>query len=82
MDAKPTRIQECPLQIEARVKRIGFPAYSKDFTIVESEVTRVHAHEYILTGNAHIDPHKWSPLIYNFRHYCGLGEPLGKTFRA
>ena len=26
---------------------------------------------------------KWSPLIYNFRHYFRLAEKeLGKTFRA
>jgi len=24
----------------------------------------------------------WQPLIYNFRHYYGLGQELGKTFRA
>jgi hypothetical protein len=30
----------------------------------------------------YIDPEKWQPLIYNFRHYFGLGEELGKTFRA
>ncbi|PET23715.1 hypothetical protein CN513_02925 [Bacillus cereus] len=30
----------------------------------------------------HIDPNKWSPLIYNFRHYFGLGNQLGKTFRS
>lgn len=30
-----------------------------------------------------IDPAKWSPLIYNFRHYFRLAErELGKTFRA
>jgi len=31
----------------------------------------------------HIDASKWSPLIYNFRHYYRLAErELGKTFRA
>jgi hypothetical protein len=31
----------------------------------------------------YIDAVKWSPLIYNFRHYCRLAEhELGKTFRA
>lgn len=30
----------------------------------------------------HIDPGKWSPLIYNFRHYYGLGPSVGKSFRA
>jgi hypothetical protein len=31
----------------------------------------------------YIDPAKWSPLIYNFRHYFRLADQeLGKTFRA
>jgi hypothetical protein len=31
----------------------------------------------------HIDSEKWSPLIYNFRHYFRLADKeLGKTFRA
>ncbi|NUR95251.1 MAG: flavin reductase family protein, partial [Kribbellaceae bacterium] len=24
----------------------------------------------------------WSPLIYNFRHYYGLGPELGESFRT
>lgn len=28
------------------------------------------------------DPAKWQPLIYTFRHYFGLGDELGATFRA
>ena len=34
-------------------------------------------------GDRYIDPARWSPLIYNFRHYFRLAErALGKTFRA
>jgi hypothetical protein len=29
-----------------------------------------------------VDPSRWNPLIYNFRHYFGLGEHLGKTFKS
>ncbi|ETT75978.1 hypothetical protein C173_07252 [Paenibacillus sp. FSL R7-277] len=36
----------------------------------------------IIMDDNHIDPLKWSPLIYNFRHYFGLGHQLGKTYRA
>ncbi|MCM3078635.1 flavin reductase family protein [Brevibacillus invocatus] len=79
---KPTRILECPLQLEAVVKDIRIPDYSPDFAIVETEVIHVHAHERILKDDQHIDPAKWSPILYNFRHYFGLGQPLGKTFRA
>lgn len=79
---KPTRILECPIQIEAKVKNIRIPDYSPDFAIIETQAIHIHAHKEIITGENHIDPNKWSPLIYNFRHYFALGEHLGKTFRA
>ena len=49
----------------------------------EVEITRVHvANEFVLEDR-YIDPAKWSPLIYNFRHYFRLADAeLGKTFRA
>lgn len=79
---KPARIRECPLQIEAEVLSLRVPEHSPDFAIVETRAVRVHAHRSILLDENRIDPSKWSPLIYNFRHYFGLGERLGKTFRA
>lgn len=79
---RPTRIQECPLQIEATLKHIRIPDYGQSFAIVEVEAVRVHAHHDIVKDEHHIDPRKWSPVIYNFRHYFGLGAELGKTFRA
>ena len=50
----------------------------------EVEVLRVHVAEgFLVPGKEHVDPDKWSPLIYNFRHYYGLDDSeLGKTFRA
>ncbi|MBL3628964.1 flavin reductase family protein, partial [Bacillus sp. RHF6] len=36
----------------------------------------------IILNENHINPSKWSPLIYNFRHYFGLGREIGKTFRS
>lgn len=79
---QPTRILECPIQIEAKVHAIRIPNYCSDLSIVETESLHVHAHKNILSEENHIDPEKWSPLIYNFRHYFGLGTHLGKTFRA
>ncbi|HET7577959.1 MAG TPA: flavin reductase family protein [Bacillales bacterium] len=79
---KPARISECPLQIEARVKHIRVPEEAPFFAIVEVQALHVHAHEEIMIDNRHVDPAKWSPLIYNFRHYFGLGGELGKTFRS
>ncbi|KWW20682.1 MULTISPECIES: flavin reductase family protein [Peribacillus] len=82
ISVKPSRIMECPLQIEATVKHIRIPEHSPDFAIVETQAVHVHAHEAIIIEENHIDPTKWSPLIYNFRHYFGLGNQLGKTFRS
>ncbi|MEE4580763.1 flavin reductase family protein [Paenibacillus polymyxa] len=79
---KPTRIRECPIQIEAKVKEMRIPEHSPYFAIVETQAIQVHVHQDIILGENHIDPAKWSPLIYNFRHYFGLGEHLGKTFRS
>jgi flavin reductase (DIM6/NTAB) family NADH-FMN oxidoreductase RutF len=79
---KPHRIAECPLQIEATVQHIRISESAVPFAIVEVEAVNVWAHREIILDESRIDPAKWSPLIYNFRHYFGLGEELGKTFRA
>ncbi|QSO49204.1 flavin reductase family protein [Alicyclobacillus mengziensis] len=78
----PTRIAECPLQIEAKVVDIRTTGEGTRFGIIEVEALMVHAYHRIVVDESHIDPVTWSPLIYNFRHYFGLGEELGKTFRA
>jgi flavin reductase (DIM6/NTAB) family NADH-FMN oxidoreductase RutF len=76
------RVAECPLQLEARAVRVQ-PDAEGTFLIVEAEVLRVHAaHELVVPGTEHVDPGAWSPLIYNFRHYFGLGAQLGHTFRS
>lgn len=80
------RIRECPLQIEARVEQINLR--EDGFAIVETTALHVFAHDQIMleqgsqVSDRYVDPLKWSPLIYNFRHYFGLGERVGKTFRA
>jgi hypothetical protein len=46
-------------------------------------VLRVHAHEdVVLAGSEHIDPQRFRPLLYVFRHYVGGGPALGRTFKA
>ena len=49
---------------------------------MEVEIVGVHIHPDFVLKNNYIDPSKWQPLLYNFRHYFGLGEELGTTFRA
>ena len=85
---KPMRVKECPVHLEARVTalhQLGGEklAHLGGAVAAEVEILRVHvASEFILKDN-YIDPAKWSPLIYNFRHYFRLAEKeLGKTFRA
>lgn len=82
------RVRECPAQLEARAVRIH-PLVGerrlKDLSggaAVEVEVLRVHVRQDYVMKDNYVDPERWQPLIYNFRHYYGLGEELGKTFRA
>jgi flavin reductase (DIM6/NTAB) family NADH-FMN oxidoreductase RutF len=78
---RPPRVAECPLQLEARATTIHTAA--DEFLIVEAKVLAVHADAgIVVTGTDHINPAAWHPLIYNFRHYFGLGTELGHTFRS
>lgn len=79
---RPPRVAECPLQLEARAadEHLGVTG---DFLVVQAQVLKVHADPRIVVpGSQHIDPARWSPLIYNFRHYYGLGTELGRSFRS
>jgi flavin reductase (DIM6/NTAB) family NADH-FMN oxidoreductase RutF len=82
------RVKECPVQLEAITRSIhvltGEPRIQKlgGGASVEVEILRVHVRRDFIVKDHYIDPAKWQPLIYNFRHYFGLGEELGSTFRA
>jgi flavin reductase (DIM6/NTAB) family NADH-FMN oxidoreductase RutF len=82
------RVRECPAQLECRVKkihRLEGDIRLRELTggsAVEVEVVRVHLREDYVVNDNYVDPQRWQPLIYNFRHYFGLSEELGKTFRA
>ncbi|RZU14007.1 flavin reductase (DIM6/NTAB) family NADH-FMN oxidoreductase RutF [Kribbella rubisoli] len=78
----PPRVAECPIQFEATVTQAELDAKG-NFLIAQAEVLRVHADETVVVpGTSHVDPAAWSPLIYNFRHYFGLAEELGESFRT
>ena len=86
---KPQRAAECPIQMEARVLALHQMGGAKlqdlgGGLVAIVEILRVHASEdYVEDGSDHIRPNKWSPLVYNFRHYYKLADrELGKTFRA
>lgn len=79
---RPPRVAGCPIQLEALAERVR-PDVSGEFVIVEAVVRKVHADSRIVVpGTDHIDPAAWSPLIYNFRHYFGLGPELGRSYRT
>jgi flavin reductase (DIM6/NTAB) family NADH-FMN oxidoreductase RutF len=84
----PQRVKECPVQLEGRVTAMH-PLQGERLNqlgggiAAEIEVLRVHAIEDLILRDNYIDPAKWSPLIYNFRHYFRLADhELGKTFRS
>ena len=78
----PPRVAECPFQMEAQVRKIISIGTDDDTAAVEVEVIKVHAHESIIHSGDYVHPQSWKPLIYNFRHYFGLGGELGKSFRS
>ncbi|MEU9606028.1 flavin reductase family protein [Streptomyces sp. NPDC048057] len=76
---RPPRVAECPIQLEARASKVE-TGTDGDFLIVEARVLKVHAApQLVIPGTQHIEPAAWSPLIYNFRHYFGLGPELGHS---
>ncbi|MGW4379876.1 flavin reductase family protein [Kitasatospora sp. NPDC004531] len=78
----PPRVAECPLQLEARVADLR-PDATGEFLLVEVHVLRVHAAGAItVPGTDYVEPAAWSPLVYNFRHYFGLGPELGHSARS
>jgi flavin reductase (DIM6/NTAB) family NADH-FMN oxidoreductase RutF len=75
----PPRVAECPLQLEATAVDVRRDA-GGEFVLVEAAVRRVHAAEpLVVPGTQHVDPAAWRPLIYNFRHYYGLGADHEQT---
>ncbi|NLS05577.1 flavin reductase family protein [Rhizobium sp. P32RR-XVIII] len=86
---RPPRISECQMQCEAKVVAVhdegsvADPVHAAGYLIIEVQVLRVHAHsEIVVPGTNHINTARWTPLFYVFRHYFGLGDDLGKNFRA
>ena len=74
---RPPRIAECPIQAEAKVKNVN----DRDaYVLVELEFVQVHTEDHLVMEGNKINPLEWEPLIYNFKHYYGLGEHKGLNF--
>ena len=74
---RPPRVAECPIQAEAKVKNMN----DRDaYVLVELEFVQVHAEDHLVMEGNKINPLEWEPLIYNFKHYYGLGEHKGLNF--
>ncbi|QIM17841.1 flavin reductase family protein [Leucobacter coleopterorum] len=77
----PHRVVELPVHLEAKVTSIHDEAGG--LSVVHARCTQVHAaDELTIDRTSHINPGLWRPLIYNFRHYFGLGNRLGLASHA
>lgn len=76
------RIDECPVNLEARVVDVHTLAGQEpgdDATFLfEAAVSRVHVHEDIRAAGTtnRIDPDRWRPLIMAFQRFYGLAGEL------
>jgi len=71
------RVLECALQFEAEVRRMT-PGLDGSYFMVEAEVLRVHADPALVPeGTGEIDPRRWHPLVYAFRHFFDRGDEVG-----
>jgi flavin reductase (DIM6/NTAB) family NADH-FMN oxidoreductase RutF len=82
----PPRIEECSMHFEAVLKNKlvieDDPVEQGPIAALQVRVVKIHVEEGLVIKDNHINPEEWDPLIYNFRHYFGLGKELGKTFKA
>jgi flavin reductase (DIM6/NTAB) family NADH-FMN oxidoreductase RutF len=77
------RIQECPVQMEARLEAIhniaeSNPQQKGKILTMEFSILRVYLKESILMeGHINrVDPDKWRPLIMSFQKFYGLGDQV------
>lgn len=79
-------IANCPIQLECVLQNHYIIESTIDsiplIASVHMKVVNVRVHKNLVINQDYINPSKWSPLIYNFRHYYALGEKVGKNFRA
>lgn len=75
------RVQECPVQLEAKlVRTMPFGEESTKMAVpsvaFELHIEKVHVFESLLIDaeKSYIDPDKWHPLIMSFRKFYSTGD--------
>jgi len=86
MTVKPPRIEECPVQLEAKlVNKMPFGEHDPKMAVpsvaFELSVEKVHLDELILKdpNKPYVDPDKWHPLIMNFRKFYSTGSYIHES---
>lgn len=77
MKVRPPRVAQCPIQAEAKVVNVND---RNGYALIELEIVQVHAEDNLVLDGDKINPLNWEPLIYNFKHYYGIGEHKGLNF--
>jgi len=76
LDVGPSRIAECPVQMEGVVHDVRPFGKNVAANAFEVHIVKLHVEETLLVGDEsrpHIDPVKWRPLIMSFCRFFGLG---------
>lgn len=76
------RAKECPVQLEAIVKRVNHFGPKDSYTAgIEVEIIRVHIEEKLLNSEKrhYIDSDKWKPLIMSFCEFYGTGNKIHRS---
>lgn len=79
----PPRVAECPVQLEARVRREHpFGLWGDDVVAFEVEIVRVHVAEHLMVDGSdrYIDPERWDPLIMKFCQFYGRGRNVRESW--
>jgi flavin reductase (DIM6/NTAB) family NADH-FMN oxidoreductase RutF len=85
---KPSRIAECPVQLEAVLEAThpfsNRPDKAPNVLALEVRIIRAHIDESILVPGLsnHIDPDQWRPLMMSFCQFYGLGERVWRSTLA
>jgi len=82
----PSRIEECPVQLEAKLAKTSSFGESDSKMAVPSvafelNIEKVHVEELILkdANKSYVDPDKWHPLIMSFRKFYSTGDYIHES---